>query len=115
MKKLEIFIRPDKLEEVKEALREIDLNGISISQIMGCGSQMGWTEIVRGSEVDYNFLPKIKIELFVLDIQVEAVVETVIAAARTGEVGDGKIFISDVRDAVRIRTGERGAAAVKSL
>lgn len=115
MRKIEIFIRPDKLEEVKEALRDIDLNGISISQIMGCGSQMGWKEFVRGSEVDYNFLPKIKIELFVLDIQVEAVIETVIAAARTGEVGDGKIFISEVRDAVRIRTGERGAAAVKSL
>lgn len=115
MKKLEIYIRPDKLEEVKDALKAIDLNGISISQIMGCGSQMGWKEVVRGSEVDYNFLPKIKIEIVVLDIQVEAVIDTVVATARTGEVGDGKIFISEIKDAIRIRTGERGASAVKSL
>lgn len=113
MKKVEAYIRPDKLDDVKEALKAIDLNGISISQIMGCGIQMGWTEFVRGSEVDYNFLPKIKIELVVVDFQVEAVIETIVGAARTGEVGDGKIFISEVKDAVRIRTGERGATAVK--
>lgn len=113
MKKVEAYIRPDKLDDVKDALKAIDLNGISVYQIMGCGTQMGWTEIVRGSEVDYNFLPKIKIEVVVVDFQVEAVIETIIGAARTGEVGDGKIFISDVRDAVRIRTGERGATAVK--
>jgi nitrogen regulatory protein P-II 1 len=112
MKKIETYIKPDRLEDVKDALKAIDFNGLSISQIMGCGSQMGWKEFVRGSEVDYNFLPKIKIELVVLDDQVESVIDCIVAAARSGEVGDGKIFISDVMDAVRIRTGERGNVAV---
>ena len=112
MKKIEAFIKPDKLEDVKEVLKEIAVNGLSISQIMGCGNQMGWKEFVRGSEVDYNFLPKIKIELVVLDHQVEAVITKICDVARTGEVGDGKIFIYDVVDAIRIRTGERGNAAL---
>ncbi len=112
MKKIEAYIKPDKLEDVKEILKDIAVNGLSISQIMGCGNQMGWKEFVRGSEVDYHFLPKIKVELVVLDSQVELVVRNICDIVRTGEVGDGKIFIYDVLDAIRIRTGERGNAAL---
>lgn len=113
MIKIEAFIRPFILEEIKDALKTINIKGMTISQVMGCGNQMGWTEVVRGSEVDYNFRPKIKLELFVRDEQVEEVVETIRRVAYTGEVGDGKIFISEVRDALRIRTGERGDAALQ--
>ncbi len=113
MKKIEAYLRPENMEDVKAALKAIPVNGISISQIMGCGSQMGWKEYVRGSEVDYNFLPKIKFELFIHDAQVEPVVAAILAAAYSGDVGDGKIFILDVRDAIRIRTGERGEAAMR--
>jgi len=113
MKKIEAFIRPEKLEEIKEVLKTLNLNGLSISQIMGCGNQKGWKEFVRGSEVDVNFLPKIKVELVVLEEQVEAVLAKIAATAKTGEVGDGKIFISDITDALRIRTNERGENAIK--
>lgn len=113
MKKIEAYIRPEKLEDIKEILSSLRLNGLSISEIMGCGNQMGWKEIVRGAEVDYNFLPKIKIDLVVDDDQAEEVIARISDTAKTGEVGDGKIFISDVQDAVRIRTGERGLKAIK--
>lgn len=114
MKKIEAYIRPEKLENIKEVLDCAHLNGLSISQIMGCGSQKGWHEheFIRGAEVDYNFLPKIKIETVVRDDQVEAVVQAIIEKAKTGEIGDGKIFIYNVEGVVRIRTGEEGPAAV---
>jgi nitrogen regulatory protein P-II 1 len=112
MKKIEAYIRPEKLENIKEVLDCAHLNGLSISQIMGCGSQKGWHEFIRGAEVDYNFLPKIKIETVVRDDQVEAVVQAIIEKAKTGEIGDGKIFISEVSDAIRVRTGERGEDAI---
>ncbi|MEL4106089.1 P-II family nitrogen regulator [Oscillospiraceae bacterium WX1] len=113
MKKIEAFIRPEKLSEIKELLNTMNINGLSISQIMGCGNQKGWKEYVRGSEVEYNFLPKLKLEIVVVDDQVDALVDRICEKAYTGDVGDGKIFISDVRDAIRIRTRERGDAAVK--
>ena len=113
MKKIEAYIRPEKLEDIKEIMDKLKLNGLSIMQVMGCGNQKGWTEFVRGMEVDYNFLTKIKIETIVPDSQAEAVVAGIMEKARTGEYGDGKIFISDVQDAIRIRTGERGNDAIK--
>lgn len=113
MKKVEAFIRPEKLEDIKEVLRVQHLNGLSISQVMGCGNQKGWHEFVRGSEVDVNFLPKIKVELVVSDEQVEPVIRAICETAKTGEVGDGKIFVYDIADAVRIRTDERGEAAIR--
>ena len=113
MVKIEAFIRPEKLEEIKDVLKSYKLNGLSISQIMGCGNQKGWKEYVRGTEVDVNFLPKIKIELVVLDDQVDPVVNSICEKAYTGEVGDGKIFISEIKDAIRIRTKERGIVALK--
>ena len=113
MKKIEAFIRPEKLEDVKDLLERYHLNGLSIMQVMGCGSQKGWKKFVRGKEVEYNFLQKIKIEMVVLDEQVDEVVDGIIDITSTGEIGDGKIFVSDVGDAVRVRTRERGEAAVK--
>ncbi len=113
MKKIEAFIRPEKLEDIKDIMEEQKLNGLSISQVMGCGNQKGWTEYVRGAEVDYNFLTKIKLEMVVADDQVETVISRITQIAYTGEYGDGKIFISDIQDAVRIRTGERGEDAIK--
>ena len=113
MKKIEAFIRPEKLEDIKEILSPLKINGISISEIMGCGNQKGWKEFVRGSEVELNFLPKIKIEIVVQDDLVETVVEKICTKAKTGDAGDGKIFISEVQDAIRIRTGERGNAALQ--
>lgn len=113
MKKIEAYIRPEKLEDIKEIMDELNLNGLSILQVMGCGNQKGWTEFVRGAEVDYNFLTKIKIEMVVADDQVEAVISAISKKAYTGEYGDGKLFISDIQDAVRIRTGERGEDAIK--
>lgn len=112
MKKIEAFIRPEKLEDIKEILCALKINGISISEIMGCGNQKGWKEFVRGSEVELNFLPKIKIELVVQDDQVETVIKKICDNAHTGEAGDGKIFISDIQDAIRIRTRERGPSAL---
>ena len=113
MKKIEAFIRPEKLADIREILNTLQINGLSISQIMGAGKQKGWKEYVRGAEVEYNFLPKLKLEIVVTDEQVEEVVEKICDKAYTGDVGDGKIFISDVLDAIRIRTRERGIAAVK--
>lgn len=112
MKKIEAIIRPGKLEELKDALRAINIEGISISQIMGCGKQMGWKEYYRGTEISMNVLQKIKIEIVVIDERVEEVVSTIVTTAQTGEVGDGKIFLYDVADCIRIRTGERGENAL---
>ena len=113
MKKIEAYIRPEKLEDVKQILSKYGLNGLSIMQVMGCGNQKGWRKFVRGNEVDYNFLQKIKLEMIVLDEQVEDVVSGIIETAATGEFGDGKIFVYDVNDDVRVRTRECGEAAIR--
>lgn len=113
MKKIDAYIRPEKLEDMKAQLDTMNLNGLSINQIMGCGKQKGWKEYVRGTEIDYNFLPKIKLEIVVLDEMAEEVINKICDIAYTGEVGDGKIFVMEVLDAIRIRTRERGVDAVK--
>ena len=113
MKKIEAYIRPEQIEDIKEALKLLNVNGISVTQIMGSGCQRGYREVVHGTEVDYNFLPKIKIELVVSDSRMDEVVDKIIETAKTGEIGDGKIFISEIQDAIRIRTGERGEAAIR--
>ena len=112
MKRIEAIIRPSKLEEIKEALKNKNINGITISQVMGCGKQHGWTEYHRGSEVITNVLPKIEVKMVVEDDKVEDVIKLISEIARTGEVGDGKIFIIDIAECVRIRTGERGSSAL---
>ena len=112
MKKIEVIIRPSKLEELKEALLLINIEGLTVSQVMGCGKQKGWKEYYRGTEVSLNMLSKVKLEMIVCEAKVEKVVETIIKESRTGEVGDGKIFISEISDVVRIRTGERGEDAL---
>ena len=113
MKRIDAYIRPEKLEDIKANLSGISLNGLSVSQVMGFGQQKGWKEFVRGTEVDYNFLPKVKLEIVAADEQIEGIVEKICEIAYTGSVGDGKIFISEVQDAVRIRTRERGLDAVR--
>lgn len=113
MKKIEAVIRPEQMEDIKEALKPMNLNGISVMQIMGSGCQRGWKEFIRGTEVDINFLPKIKMEMVVADSRAEEVIRIIMETAQTGEIGDGKIFISEISDAIRIRTGERGDAAVE--
>ena len=105
-------MRPENLEDLKEVLCSLNVNGVSISEIMGCGSQKGWKEFIRGSEVEYNFLPKIKAEIVVTDDSAEAIIDQICSTLFTGEVGDGKIFISEIQDAIRIRTKERGEAAL---
>ncbi|MGE9986537.1 P-II family nitrogen regulator [Desulfovibrio sp. SGI.169] len=112
MKKLEIIIRPGMLERVKEELSKLGIHGMNYSEIRGFGRQRGHTEVYRGTTMQVDCLPKIKIELVLHDEALEKVLNVVAATARTGQVGDGKIFISDVRDAVRIRTGERGEDAL---
>ena len=112
MKKVEAIIKPFKLDEVKEALSEAGITGMTISEVKGFGRQKGHTELYRGAEYVVDFIPKIKVELIVPEEVVEKVVETIINAARTGRIGDGKVFISPVEDAVRIRTGERGESAI---
>jgi nitrogen regulatory protein P-II 1 len=112
MKKIEAIIKPFKLDEVKEALQDIGVQGMTVLEAKGYGRQKGHTELYRGAEYVVDFLPKIKIELAVPDDQVERVVETLIAAARTGRIGDGKIFVSDLADVIRIRTGENGPQAI---
>ena len=113
MKKIEAYIRPENLDRIKEMSDKLGINGISIMQVMGFGNQKGWKEHIRGAEADYNFLPKIKIEIVVPDDKAENVVDSIVDIAYTGGFGDGKIFISDISDAVRIRTKERGEDAVK--
>lgn len=108
MKKIEAYVKPFKLDDVKSALMEIGVKGITVCEVKGFGRQKGHTELYRGSEYHVDFLPKSKLEIFVTDEQVEAVVETITKVARTGQVGDGKIFVLPVEEAIRIRTGESG-------
>ena len=112
MKKVEAIIKPFKLEEVKDALGEVGIEGMTVTEVKGFGRQKGHTEIYRGSEYTVDFLPKIKLELVVPDGSVEAAVGAIIKAAKTGKIGDGKIFVSPVEQAIRIRTEEKGEAAV---
>jgi nitrogen regulatory protein P-II 1 len=112
MKKIEAIIKPFKLDEVKEALHEVGLQGITVVEAKGFGRQKGHTELYRGAEYVVDFLPKVKIEVICEDSVVERAVEAIMNAARTGRIGDGKIFISGVEDVIRIRTGEKGEAAV---
>ncbi|HEY7142560.1 MAG TPA: P-II family nitrogen regulator [Methylomirabilota bacterium] len=112
MKKIEAIIKPFKLDDVKEALTEIGVIGMTVMEVRGFGRQKGHTELYRGSEYTIDFLPKVKVELVVADLLVSKVVETIIAAAKTGSIGDGKVFVLPVEEAVRIRTGERGEDAI---
>ena len=112
MKKIEAIIKPFKLEEVKDALAEVGVEGMTVSEVKGFGRQKGHTEIYRGSEYTVDFLPKIKIEVVLGDSQVEAASAAIIKAAKTGKIGDGKVFISPVEEAIRIRTEETGEKAV---
>ena len=104
MKKIEAIVKPFKLEDVKEALREIGIEGMTVSEVKGFGRQKGHTEIYRGSEYTVDFLPKIKLEIVAADEQVERAVETIVSSAKTGKIGDGKVFVSNIEEAVRIRT-----------
>ncbi len=112
MKKIEAIIKPFKLEEVKDALGEIGIEGMTVTEVKGFGRQKGHTEIYRGSEYTVDFLPKIKIELVISDDKAEDAVAAIVKAARTGKIGDGKVFVSTIEEAVRIRTEEKGVAAV---
>ena len=112
MKKIEAVIKPFKLDDVKEALQEIGVQGLTVLEAKGFGRQRGHTELYRGAEYVVDFLPKIKIEAVVNDDQVGAAIEAIQSAARTGKIGDGKIFVSDVSDVIRIRTGETGSTAI---
>ncbi|GFO80765.1 P-II family nitrogen regulator [Methyloceanibacter sp.] len=112
MKKIEAIIKPFKLDEVKEALQEIGLQGITVTEAKGFGRQKGHTELYRGAEYVVDFLPKVKLELVLVDNMVEKAVEAIVSSAKTGRIGDGKIFVSQVEEAVRIRTGETGDDAI---
>ena len=112
MKKIEAVIKPFKLEEVKDALAEVGIEGMTVAEVKGFGRQKGHTELYRGAEYVVDFLPKIKIEIILADSQVEDVVSGIVKAAQTGRIGDGKIFITNLEEAVRIRTGERGEDAI---
>lgn len=112
MKKIECIIRPGKLDDVKTALGLKGVSGMTISQVLGFGTQKGYKEIYRGQEINVNLLPKVKIEIVVADDQLDDVISEIVNTAKTGSVGDGKIFISDIADAVRIRTGEHGSSAI---
>ncbi len=112
MKKIEAIIKPFKLDEVKEALHEVGVKGLTVIEAKGFGRQKGHTELYRGAEYVVDFLPKVKIDVVVEDGMVEQALEAIQQAARTGRIGDGKIFVSSIEEAIRIRTGERGADAV---
>jgi nitrogen regulatory protein P-II 1 len=112
MKKIEAIIKPFKLEEVKDALSDVGIEGMTVSEVKGFGRQKGHTEIYRGSEYTVDFLPKIKLELVLADNRVDAAVNAIVKAARTGKIGDGKVFIAPVDEAIRIRTEEKGDQAV---
>lgn len=112
MKKIEAIIKPFKLDEVKEALHEVGLAGITVVEAKGFGRQKGHTELYRGAEYVVDFLPKVKIEIILEDQQVERAIEAIQQAARTGRIGDGKIFVSNIEEAIRIRTGETGIEAI---
>jgi nitrogen regulatory protein PII len=112
MKKIEAIIKPFKLEEVKDALAEVGIEGMTVSEVKGFGRQKGHTEIYRGSEYTVDFLPKIKIEIVLSDAQVEPAVAAIVKAAKTGKIGDGKVFVQTIDEAIRIRTEEKGDQAV---
>ncbi|MDP3264983.1 MAG: P-II family nitrogen regulator [Tabrizicola sp.] len=112
MKKIEAIIKPFKLDEVKEALQEAGIQGLSVTEVKGFGRQKGHTELYRGAEYVVDFLPKVKIEVVLTDDMVDAAIAAIVAAARTDKIGDGKIFVSTVEQAIRIRTGETGDDAV---
>ena len=114
MKKIEAIIKPFKLEDVKDALSEIGIQGMTVTEVKGFGRQKGHTEIYRGSEYTVDFLPKVKLEIVIDDGQADAVVDAIVKTANTGKIGDGKVFVSSVEEAIRIRTGEKGADAVSS-
>ncbi|WP_073341810.1 P-II family nitrogen regulator [Caldanaerobius fijiensis] len=112
MKKIEAIIRPSKLNDIKEALREYGIRGMTVSNVAGCGLQKGFTEVYRGTQLVINLLPKVKLEIVVKDAKVDDVVQIISRISRTGSVGDGKIFIYPVEQAIRIRTGETGDDAI---
>ncbi|MBO4369026.1 MAG: P-II family nitrogen regulator [Desulfovibrio sp.] len=112
MKKIEIIIRPGMLDRVRDELAQLEVHGMNYTDIRGYGRQLGHTEVYRGSVLHVDYLPKVKIEVVVQDDLVEQIINSVVATARTGQVGDGKIFVTDVLDAIRIRTGERGNDAI---
>ena len=112
MRKIEAVIKPFKLDEVKEALHGIGIQGMTVTEVRGFGRQKGHTELYRGAEYVVDFLPKIKLEIAVTDDMVDKVVEAIVSAANTGRIGDGKIFVTHIEEAIRIRTGERGPDAV---
>jgi nitrogen regulatory protein P-II 1 len=112
LKKIEAIIKPFKLDEVKDALNEIGIQGITVSEVKGFGRQKGHTELYRGAEYVVDFLPKVKMEIIVADTLVSKVIDTIEKSAKTGRIGDGKIFVTEVLEVVRIRTGERGEAAI---
>ncbi|HEY8553476.1 MAG TPA: P-II family nitrogen regulator [Burkholderiales bacterium] len=112
MKKIEAVIKPFKLDDVREALSEAGVTGLTVTEVKGFGRQKGHTELYRGAEYVIDFLPKVKIEVIVPDNQVDRCVEAIISAARTGKIGDGKIFVYPVEQVIRIRTGERGEEAI---
>jgi len=112
MKKIEAIIRPEKMEEVKDALGRYGIHGMTVTEVIGCGLQKGWVGTYRGKEYTLNLLPKIKIEIVTGDQAVDNVVSVIVQAARSGQIGDGKIFVMDMENAVRIRTGEAGTAAI---
>lgn len=112
MKRIAAVVRPEKLEPLKEALFQAKISGMTIYQVHGCGNQHGWKEYFRGSEVFLNMIPKVKFEIIVENSRVDEIVDVIVGVARTGEVGDGKIFISSIDSVVRVRTGEKDEAAV---
>ncbi len=112
MKKIEAIIKPFKLDEVRESLSEVGVTGLTVTEVKGFGRQKGHTELYRGAEYVVDFLPKVKIEIVVAGDRVEAAIEAIVKAARTGKIGDGKIFVMSVEQVVRIRTGETGEAAI---
>jgi nitrogen regulatory protein PII len=112
VKKIEAIIKPFKLDDVKDALHEVGVSGITVTEVKGFGRQKGHTELYRGAEYVIDFLPKVKIEVVVEDSLVDNVIDAIESAARTGRIGDGKIFVSDIAQAIRIRTGDRGADAI---
>ena len=112
MKKVEAIVKPFKLDEVKDKLNEIGVQGITVTEVKGFGRQKGHTELYRGAEYVVDFLPKVKMEIVVADAQADEVIETIMKTAQTGRIGDGKIFVTDLVDVIRIRTGERGEEAI---
>jgi nitrogen regulatory protein P-II 1 len=112
MKKVEAIIRAEQLQPVQDALDELGVSGLTVTEVMGCGRQKGYTEQYRGSRANISLLPKLKVESVVPDEIVDQIVEAIVAAAYTGEIGDGRVFVSDIEQSIRIRTGERGAETV---